>query len=145
MNKEQLKNNEGNFVYLDPLPIKLQGLYFEEWVAAWRIEKVYRRRNILEISNPYFCHNKQLPLDAVKNLDESYKLAKFPYQIEVILKLYAQLCLDGYRVIVEKNKSKWGEWHRQNYLSRKKIFPHQISYFLMSQFLRCYFHREIAI
>lgn len=145
MNTEQFKKNEGYFVYLDPPPIKLQGLRFEEWVTMWRIEKVYVKTGLFEICNPYFDYHKQLSLDLVKNFDEAYKNLKSPYQINGILKLYAQLHLDGYHVTAEKNKAKWGEWHHQNYLSRKKTLPRQIPHFLMSQFLTRYFHREIAI
>ena len=145
MNKKQLKNNEGNFVYLDPPPLKVRGLRFEEYVAMWRIEKVYLSIARIELANPYFGYHKELPLNIVKNFDEDNKYSKFPYQITGILKLYAQLHLDGYHVTAEVNKRKWGEWHHQNYLSGKKTLPRQIPHFPMSQFLTRYFHREIAI
>lgn len=141
MNKEQLKKSEGTFVYLDPPPIKLQGLCFGEYVAMWRIENVYLATNRIELANPYFDYRKELPLNIVRNIDEDYKSFKFPYQIKGILNLYAQLHLVGYHVIVMSNKAKWGQWHHQNYRLGRRIVPYHVPTYMEIKFLRTYYNQ----
>lgn len=121
MYKVKFRENENKFVFITPPPIKATG--FPEWATTWRIGKSDLKTNLVEISNPYYDYFKLLPLDTVQNFDEDFKIFRNAFSIVGILKLNVQLILNGYQVIIKKNKAKWKEWHYKNYLAKEKGLP----------------------